>query len=1390
GPSGVIDMFNGQPSNSEPSNTPSIVSHTSNSNNDILPRLYRAFVLAITSAVLQSVAKRGDWFEFGNDSCLRIYEDLNAWVKNDDTDPRIHWNIIEQLCIDVRWSQSGTLTIGSQLVRLPEFSRLSDVLENRDVMARGSLRDGHSVFIAPFGTRCAIVDREKQGSNAFEADRGGKKSTEAWLDTLGIKCKPASSWVCLRIHDQRPRCGTLLSAPGGLQIWWPAHLCFIRYTSCHVNRKGVLDTIAEGTFIDPLEKAEQWFLRRKEREEVMEARRKEVEESKLQKTQSADARDSGFEESPADRMTQTNHYLSAQEASGIYPTPPDGLASHAASSVAAQDTPATSNPEVYPDPTTVNEASKVNITDNDSPQETMPEGRFTNDESQDLFGDMDTDMFDTNVLTEADFNFFDEPDDVEDPLEVIQDDYTGLNPPTLDSGEPPPGDGRGEVTQLDVAQLRALGENDMESVHREIASTQISPEKDEMTPPPSEGISTQYRVDEVEVASPIERHDLSQASTGKEKQSSFEVIAPEGRPQIFDAKYLQAGKYAASPPEKQVGQKPGQGLRASSSEIPRIGHLLETDELSSDETEDSLTDWDKEDLSTAISGLANVGMGSEGGSWCAKKRKREPSTESDCPETPAESVLSTQTDLEPTNDLNMCGTLEYSDHRALHDIIGLLEDQPADFDSIYLGTDQTFIQIAQLVTDQTTLQTGVFQLPLQLTQSPHELRTTVGLKSSQGLDHEILVEIFHDIKQCDLKRYHELDLSVASGLSQKTTSLQDDIEKRRQALLQSREPKGHNEAVYETQTPYLHVQRGQDAIHIAPPGFYFWEELGLAPSQQKKDVMAFCIYPDHRVLRGAASTFMNTMQSSYQNCKLGFHRDGVGESGKYVEGLVPVSVTRTDAGNFWDSLHKVSDQLGGYSDVIRKTCTELTTQGSEIPLDGADGTNIVIYLVDPFNDEVKLPYLCAAFLRLFTTYATGAKQAGMTSARDVVLQIVPLSFLANCDSLVMPPPKAYAKLAFEVYSRCSPAPSSDGTMPLPCTSGSAVCLAKPVPKTVSFQLSIQPPVGLLSSDPTLHLAYSWNTTQQWLTCAWTDNLGLTRWNATYCLGVARPDFWAAFAETVKEVLDTTKEMLQPASLLWRLYIVKDSDMHQQELDGKTSLSIRDLLVLIPSTLVWRHHSSIVSRQQVKILMLSIDTKPPLSFPTGRTNYDAIFPTTTPETTPAAHGLYEQMPTPDYSSPTVIHTPGRPTPNQPATPSAPGFSEADPSARLIDVVSKTWAMMSPTPIPDPYLGPPHLAAVLASGYLFKRAGAEEDDGLLPLGINLITTIISKPEAGNNFQANIKTLKEVLGMYSDLALLARLRGLEEWRTGILPWHVAAARKARRVVTRCMRWDERRS
>ena len=384
--------------------------------NDLVPYIYRAFTLALSSSLLYSLVSGGDWLPFGNDSCLRIYEDPTGWATMKST--------AERLRLDVRWSPSGILTIGSRLTPLPSFSPLSDVLEQGQGVDKKSLHTGVRVFASPFGAHCTLLGEESQILGKAKADRRFKTSTRAWLESYGIVTKREVLWVCLQIPWKGSPNSIVLNGQAVCEIWWPADLCFIKDTGSKLRETNSIENIGNGTFVDPLEEAEQWLLGRKERDNITEARRKEVDERKLHNNKPPDDENDELEEDAADPLLRANQYLSAQEASGIYPTPPDGLGSNAQGSVAAQDTPGASIAGGHPLQAIVSsEATDGRISDIDS------RAAFAEDESQDLFGDMDTDMFDTNGLTEADFNFFDEPNEEVDKVAHDNDSQTNVQNP-------------------------------------------------------------------------------------------------------------------------------------------------------------------------------------------------------------------------------------------------------------------------------------------------------------------------------------------------------------------------------------------------------------------------------------------------------------------------------------------------------------------------------------------------------------------------------------------------------------------------------------------------------------------------------------------------------------------------------------------------------------------------------------------------------------------------------------------------------------------------------------------------------------------------------------------------------------------------------------------------
>ena len=218
-------------------------------------------------------------------------------------------------------------------------------------------------------------------------------------------------------------------------------------------------------------------------------------------------------------------------------------------------------------------------------------------------------------------------------------------------------------------------------------------------------------------------------------------------------------------------------------------------------------------------------------------------------------------------------------------------------------------------------------------------------------------------------------------------------------------------------------------------------------------------------------------------------------------------------------------------------------------------SNIVIYMVNPSREAYALPHMCAAFWKLFESYSFALQMRQVSTPSDIVLQTVPLDFVASSSTLVLPPPIFYKRLAFEVYDRCPPDRHVGPSRLSSFSFAPSIHLTKTLPKTINFKLSADAPVGLLKSDCCFHLAYSWIATQQWLIASWTDNQGELQWNAPYCLAVSKnEELWPALHEIFKEIWDTTLEILHPKTSVWRLFILKTGQLYQKELDCRLALS--------------------------------------------------------------------------------------------------------------------------------------------------------------------------------------------------------------------------------------------
>ncbi|RJE17371.1 hypothetical protein PHISCL_10292, partial [Aspergillus sclerotialis] len=158
------------------------------------------------------------------------------------------------------------------------------------------------------------------------------------------------------------------------------------------------------------------------------------------------------------------------------------------------------------------------------------------------------------------------------------------------------------------------------------------------------------------------------------------------------------------------------------------------------------------------------------------------------------------------------------------------------------------------------------------------------------------------------------------------------------------------------------------------------------------------------------------------------------------------------------------------------------------------------------------------------------------------------------------------------------------------------------------------------------------------------------------------------------------------------------------------------------------------------------------------------PSTTPAATPNP-----SIPSPDQpaNSPTPAFGLNAPTPSDHLLP-----SETESESVLIDIYDESWVVILSHKL-NTSTNLTEYRPALASGYLLRRKGPTDGDGMFSMTANLVYTHLPP-------LAHDSVLKEVLKMYRDQATLFRVRGISNVQNNILPWHVAAAVRAQELLS----------
>ena len=602
--------------------------------------------------------------------------------------------------------------------------------------------------------------------------------------------------------------------------------------------------------------------------------------------------------------------------------------------------------------------------------------------------------------------------------------------------------------------------------------------------------------------------------------------------------------------------------------------------------------------------------------------------------------------------------------------------------------------------------------------------------------------------------------------------------------------------MYLVNPPFIRVRRAETSWDLLPPAMAFWEPLGLAPVNGPKNVVAFCVYPHSESLRLCLESFLLHMQLAYDSCKLGTHTR-VETVSEYESGLVPCKVSGLSTPR---AVHKA----------LRETCVQLgkvlaarhlhIREQNEAQVDA-----FIIYMINPFDHPSALWELCASFWSLFQTYGQGAAPPGQFQKPDVVLQIIPMKYIASFDHPVILSSNTYINLAREVYSRSPPSAKSEDKTPLPIASAPAFQLEEPIPRNVPFKLQAEPPQDLLRENSYMHLAYAISLDGMWLTAAWTDSCGKSQATSTYHLGT-RP-----VNELAKEIWATTVSILQARKVHWRVCIARAGVMDREELE------------------TWVYLISCPTQLNLFITLLTVDTQPSYKFtPSGPATGSQSNPNT-PAATPA--GI-----SPD---PTVGLTPA-------ATPSAvdpTADPTQDPDARLVDVTDETWGVILAHRLHNSN-STNQFSPALISGLLVKRGPSgstggsplepiDSETGPVTISVNILwigavgstraatspfpptpggseppshpapgsylgagahppppATSASQPSTPTQGPQQTSSLmwtptpqtrataenllKEILQQFRGLGLLAKLKGMRGTRHGTVPWHISAAQR----------------
>ncbi|KAL4869072.1 hypothetical protein BDV12DRAFT_168551 [Aspergillus spectabilis] len=1322
--------------------------------------IYASFISAVTAALSLQIVRQNNAIPLGPRTLFSTVEtdlDDGQGIVNDGPT-----SVSALTSLQIQLTSVGKLTVALQTIAQTGLTRLSQ--PGASLSQFSHIAPGTDLWLAPSGSIARLVTTHPEKNNSsrsLSASEGAgpwKPNVLKWLGYFGLPVDPVTEegWVEVevwepfysRLSGEAARAKDEGSSLPLKRILWPAVYCFRRTRSSLPN---TLESTEEGLpfLCDPLEFAENWCST--EIPKVVETNVKPSSEIQEKQLSHQDTSSPGSVSLPEgiESLSRVSQYPDLNSASLVYPTPPDGTAGIGvnpamSSDVFAEDSDLSSSlvqghlkpKHNFQSITKPGSDTDMTMAFGPSSGLGVGSGLYDTNEDDDLFGDINERDFGAKGITEADFSFFDDHDFV----------HSGHGHNVVDIQESP--------EFVDISKSSAvvkLSEPEVPSPNEPIDEDYVpptSPEhisealREQSTPENNALVSSPHHSQVQTISPPLSPVEVKKILF-PESSTSAQPFANNTHPSNYspvtfknniswDRKYGADGKFsfmgggaalAEGSTNTSSGGIPTIGLPHRKSSVRTLAYSKTANGHGSPPNETAQESSSSPDLSSETddeSGDSGIENTMTSASFATLKRKRARSSPTNSPGPSSDkgpvSVQQEPSMSKPEDSTFLGNFLSTSSDWSITGFFSLPENQT--FPSLAVRDVQ--VQVAQLLVDQVTQSSMDHRLDGKLGVSCLDNRTFSLRELLEGSEF--------------LGGFEKLDLSSFVSLQEQTFLSPDPLNAPTPRQNPQRKGTGKGSIIKLT-PPHLRVRRGKDFLETLPPAVSFWETFGLEPAHGPKDITAYCIHP-HGATR-AADVFLERLSLLYSSCNLGSHSRGE-DSDDFNNGL----------GEWNVQLSKQSDHQTAMQQ-LKAICEDLGTALLNGP---QSGNTIVVYIINPFSHAASLVDICASFWCLLQKYIASADKQQPKLLDQVLLQIIPMNFVASAESLVVPPQTAYLNLALEVYSRCSPRQ----IQPSLVNGAPPVMLAEPLPPTIGFRLASDRS-SPLQEGKCLHVACSRSQDQRWMSVAWSDNYGVLQQTISYCLRFRNSTASRSISTVRSEIWAATKDILDKSQARWKVIIVSTENVDQDEHEMWLSLAEQyNKLRPVPVEL------AILSVNTTSDLFLS---PPPSLLPLSVLNQQA---SSTPIATPLPSGAIlspEQLgnaPTP----PSAANAPANaPTPTD-------ALLESESETQLTDICDESWAVV----LSHRLNGTLHLTEyrpALASGYLLRRRGPTDADGAFSMNINLLYT--QRPSSSYEL-----ILRDIIGMYRDLATLARARGTRIVQSSTLPWHIATALRAQEILS----------